>query len=49
MTPSFTIRGGPFGPSGVNARLCPSRAARIMLRNAAPPPRVLEPRTLVTL
>jgi hypothetical protein len=43
-TPSFTTRFGPFGPSGVRTRFEPPRAARIISRNAAVPPRVEEPR-----
>jgi len=48
MTPSFTTRAGPFGPSGVKTMFLPSRAWRIRWRSAAVPPRELEPRTVCT-
>src|ERR1051326_6954479 len=42
--PGFTTRFGPFGPSGVKTMPFPSRAARIISRSAALPPRVEETR-----
>lgn len=47
-TPSFAMRGGPFGPSGVKTMFFPSRASRSNSRRAAPPPRVDEPRAAST-
>ena len=43
-TPSLATRAGPFGPSGVKTMFLPARAARIISRSAAEPPRVDEPR-----
>jgi hypothetical protein len=42
------MRGGPFGPSGVNAMFIPDFAERIISRNAAVPPRVEDPRAAST-
>lgn len=44
MSPSFSTRAGPRGPSGVNTMFFPARASRIISRNASPPPRLDEPR-----
>ena len=45
ISPSFTTRAGPFGPSGVKTMFFPARASRMISRRAFAPPRVDDPRT----